>query len=250
VTDETIPASMQPAPIQQSPQDRASESAVEAYITNAPPEQIETKFSRASVEHRRSADDRSAPGNANDQAPPLGPMPEQVALPSTEVTAAVARLNEKSDGHSDLVARWGESMGENLAYAKAAWKDMQSTQSGRDLIAKASAAGLGDDPHIIEHLSSVGRQNAGRLGDFTISRNAASYSAPAFTSAPTNRAGPSGTRNMNGSLEARGELNALLESHPPGSPGYSTPSVSRRISDLYRMLAGTDSVVGRGGRTS
>src|ERR1700730_17527747 len=108
MNDNTLPPSAQPAAIQQSQADAATESAIESIVTNKSPEQIERTFDRSTVAHRRANPDAGggSPADANDGAPTLGSMPEQAALPSTEVNAAIAMLHEKSDGHSDLVARW------------------------------------------------------------------------------------------------------------------------------------------------
>jgi hypothetical protein len=239
--------------IQQTTADTATEAAIDAHISGAPPAQAEQLFNRASIEHKRSAppDDGSTPGHGwRDGSEPtsLPPMPAAPTIATSEVDSARATLNERSEGHSDLVARWGNDFGPNLAYAKSAYADIAANRP--DLIQKFEKAGLGDDPAVIEHLAQFGRQNAGRLGDFTIARSHNSEPAPmampTFIPVSSTRAGPSGNSNNNGSLETQGELNRLLAANPPGSMGYKTNAP--RIQQLYRTLAGSGVPVGVGGR--
>jgi hypothetical protein len=236
---------------QQTPADAATGAAIEAHITNAPPAQTEAAFNRASVEHRRSAppDDGTLPGRGGwRDNEPTSPMPPAPTIATSEVDSARATLNERSEGHSDLVARWGDNFAENLAYSKSAYADIVANRP--DLIQKFEKAGLGDDPSVIEHLAQFGRQNAGRLGDFTIARNHNNGPAPmtesTYTPISSTRAGPSGNSNNNGSLETQGELNRLLAANPPGSMGYKTNA--NRIQQLYRTLAGSGAIVGSQGR--
>ena len=175
-------------------------------------------------------------------------MPDAPAIEPTEVTAAIATLNERSEGHSDLVARWGSSFGEQLAYAKSAFRDIATNRP--DMIQKFEAAGLGDDVSVIEHLAQFGRQQAGRLGDFTIARNSQPSEPAAF-----NRAGPPTARGTSfganrGSEETQNELNELYAANPPGSPSYKNVHVQSRIQQLTRILAGSGSAIGTNGRTS
>jgi hypothetical protein len=244
--------------VQQSPADKATESAIESVVTNAPAAQTEQLFNRASIAHRRSAppEEGLTPGHGGwrDGTEPtdLSPMPAAPTIAPTEVTAAMQTLNERSGGHSDLVARWGTDFAPNFAYAKAAFKDIAANRP--DLIAKFQASGLGDDPSVIEHLAQFGRQQAGRLGDFTIARNHNNNGpAPMPTFIPSSpsspspaRAGPSGNSNNNGSAETRHTLNEMLRANPPGSQGYKDNS--QRIQQLYRTLAGSGAPVGVGGR--
>jgi hypothetical protein len=242
--------------VQQTAADTATEAAIDAVVTNAPPAQTEHLMTRAEIAHRRSAppEDGTTPGHGGwrdgNEAASLSPMPAAPTVAPSEATAAMQTLNERSGGHSDLVARWGNDFAPNFAYAKAAFKDIAANRP--DLIEKFQKSGLGDDPSVIEHLAQFGRQQAGRLGDFTIARNH-SNNGPApmptsYTPISSTRAGPSGNSNNNGSLETQGELNRLLASNPPGSQGYKTNAP--RIQQLYRTLAGSGSIIGTGGRTS
>jgi hypothetical protein len=237
--------------IQQTAADTASEASIEAVVTKASPAQIEAAFNRASIAYRRSAppEEGLTPGHGGwrDGSEPteLSPMPAAPVIATSEVDNARATLNERSGGHSDLVARWGDDFAPNFAYAKAAFKDIAANRP--DLIAKFEKSGLGDDASVIEHLAQFGRQQAGRLGDFTIARNHNSevpmtmptFIPPTATSQPTDRTSlralagiarpPSNGSNNNGSLETRGELNRMLAANPPGSPGYKTNS--KRITE-------------------
>jgi hypothetical protein len=235
----------QPA-VQQSPADTATTAAMDAQVSGdtakaTPP------FDHAAVLHRR-AEAAQATGDDSwrdgSDAAPLSPMPDAPTIAPNEVTSAIERLHER--GHSDLVERWGDDFAPNFAYAKAAFKDIAANRP--DLISKFEASGLGDDPSVIEHLAQFGRQNAGRLGDFTIARNHNNNGPekmPTFIpSSPSSPSSNSG--NNNGALETKGELNRLLAANPPGSQGYKTNAA--RISQLFGMLAGTGSVIGKGGR--
>jgi hypothetical protein len=239
--------------VQQTPADQATAAAIDAVVTHKPAAQTEQLFNRATVEHRRSAvpDQDGAIGigaarSSGNEPTSLAPMPAAPSIEPTEVSAAIATLNERSEGHSDLVARWGSSFSENLAYAKSAFKDIATNRP--DMIQKFEAAGLGDDVDVLEHLSTFGRQQAGRLGDFTIARN--NSNPPAFTPAPFSRtpAGPSG--NNRGSEETQTELNRLMSENPPGSQRYKDPHIQNRIQQLHRMISGSGSVIGQGGRTA
>jgi hypothetical protein len=243
--------------VQQTAADHATEQAIVAHISGASPEKAEAAFNRASIAHRRSApaEQDGTPGHGGwrdgNEPTSLSPMPPGPTIAPSEATAAMQTLNERSGGHSDLVARWGDDFAPNFAYAKAAFKDIAANRP--DLIEKFQKSGLGDDPSVIEHLAQFGRQQAGRLGDFTIARNHNNNGpAPMPTFIPSSpsstRSGASGNSNNNGSLETQGELNRLLASNPPGSQGYKTNAP--RIQQLYRTLAGSGSIVGTGGRTS
>jgi hypothetical protein len=246
---------------QQTAADTATDAAIEAVVTNAPAAQTEQLFNRASVEHRRSAPPEEGltpghggwrDGNAGDDPTALSTMPPTPTVAPSEATAAMQTLNERSGGHSDLVARWGDDFAPNFAYAKAAFKDIAANRP--DLIEKFQKSGLGDDPSVIEHLAQFGRQQAGRLGDFTIARNHNNNGPapmptfiPSSPSSPSStRAGPSGNSNNNGSAETRHTLNEMLRANPPGSQGYKDNS--QRIQQLYRTLAGSGAPVGVGGR--
>ena len=49
---------------------------------------------------------------------------------------------------------------------------------------------------------------------------------------------------------AQAELNALYEQTPPGSQGYRTAAVQRRVQQLQEGIHGTGSIVGNNGRTA
>jgi hypothetical protein len=66
--------------------------------------------------------------------------------------------------HAQLVQKWGSDVSENLAYAKAAFKDIVTNRP--DLIAKVEASGLGNDSTLIEFLAQHGRLQAGHDGRF------------------------------------------------------------------------------------
>ena len=157
--------------VQQTAADSATEAAIESVVTNAPPAQTEAAFNRASVEHRRSApreDGKPTEPSWRDDSAPLAPMPDAPPIATSEVDAAVVKLNERGGDHAALVASWGPDIGKNLAWAKSAFADIVTNRP--DLIQKFEAAGLGDDPSVLQHLASYGRLNAGLMGDFTIAR--------------------------------------------------------------------------------
>jgi hypothetical protein len=227
--------------------DAATGAAVDAHRTGNV-EKAAPLFNRATVEHQRAAaTEPTDQGQAwRDGSAPLAPMPEAPHIATSKVDSAIAKLNERSDGHSDLVARWGSDFAPNLAYAKAAFAEISTNRP--DLIAKFEAAGLGDDPSVIDHLATFGRQQAGMAGDFTIARNHSNE--PAFTNRAepaSTRAGPSG--NNRGSEETQTELRRLINENPPGSQRYAGPQIQNRIQQLHRMIAGSGSVIGRGGRS-
>jgi hypothetical protein len=246
MTDDTFQTTA-PA-VQQTPQDQATAAAIEAHITHKPPADQAQAFDRASVAHRRSAppdQDGIGIGRSSGNEPTsLSTMPDAPAIESTEVSAAIATLNERSEGHSDLVARWGADFSANLAYSKAAFKSIAADRP--DLIQKFEAAGLGDDPSVLEHLAQFGRQQAGMTGDFTIARNSERNTPPPFINRTP--AGPSGSNR--GSEETRSELARLMNENPPGSERYRRPHIQNRIQQLHRMIAGSGNVIGQGGRTS
>jgi hypothetical protein len=237
----------------QTAADLATGAAIDAHISGAPPAQAEQAFNRASIEHKRSAppEQEGTPGHGGwrDGNPAaLSPMPAAPAIATSDVDNARATLNERSEGHSDLVARWGNDFGENLAYAKAGFAEIVATRP--DLIEKFEKAGLGDDPSVIEHLAQFGRQNAGKHGDFTIARSHAANNEPTPFTAKTLpaafAAGPSGKNR--GSEETRSELARMMRENPPGSLRYKDPDVQARIQSLHRTLAGSGSPVGVGNR--
>jgi hypothetical protein len=247
MTDEIVTAQTPAAP--QAPADVATSAAMDAALSGDTAKATPL-FDKAAALHRRaeaaqaSGDDSWRDGS---EAAPLSPMPDAPTIAPTEVSSAIERLNERSGGHSDLVARWGDDFAPNFAYAKAAFKDIATNRP--DLIQKFQESGLGDDPAVIEHLAQFGRQNAGRLGDFTIARNHNNGPGPMPTfipSSPSSNSGNSNSTNNNGALETKGELNRLIAANPPGSMGYKTNA--SRIQQLYGMLAGTGSVIGKGGR--
>jgi hypothetical protein len=234
--------------------DQATSTAIDLAITNAPIEKQEAAFNRASIEHRRSAppEQEGTPGHGGwrDGSDPasLSPMPAAPTIAASAVDSARATLNERSDGHSDLVARWGNDFAENLAYSRAGFAEIVATRP--DLIEKFERAGLGDDPSVIEHLAQFGRQKAGMMGDNTIARSHAANNMPTPFTAKTLpaafAAGPSGKNR--GSEETRTELARLMRSYPPGSQGYKDPDVQSRIQQLHRTIAGSGSPVGVGNR--
>jgi hypothetical protein len=238
------PASLQPAPIQQTPADAATEQAIESHITGAPPEKSEQLFNRSTVEHRRQAASQEKPDpdswrDGTDIAP-LAPMPAAPMLEAREIEAAIETLNWRGFEHADLVKEWGDSFGENLAYAKSAFKSVVAAHP--DLVARFDNNGLGDHPAILQFLAQHGRLTAGLMGDNTISQR--NIQMPNRTTP----AGPAG--NNRGSEETRTELNELMRANPPGSGNYKLPHVQQRVQHLNSILAGSGAVVGRGGRTA
>ena len=95
----------------QTAADQATAAAVDAHLDHAPPEQAQVAFDRASIAHRRSAppEQEGTPGHGGwrDGSDPaaLSPMPAAPAIATSDVDNARATLNERSEGHSDLVAR-------------------------------------------------------------------------------------------------------------------------------------------------
>jgi hypothetical protein len=253
VNDNTLPPSAQEPPIQQSVADAATASAIDSIVTNKPPEQIERAFSRATVENRRnnpegsgSPDQAWRNGNA---AEPLSPMPAPPTIERSEVDNAIAKLNNLGGDHAALVQKWGSDMADNLAYGREAYSEIVAKHP--DIIAKVDASpGLGNHPAVLELLSQFGRQKAGMMG--TLRNNNSSTPAPfmpTFIPSPARTsAGPSG--NARGSEETSAEMNRLMSENPPGSDRYKDPAVQARIGALSRILAGSGSPIGRGGRTS
>jgi hypothetical protein len=169
-------------------------------------------------------------------------MPEAPAIAKTQIDNAISKLTGMGGQHQALVQDWqatGANVGEELAYAKAAFESLVANDP--ELIASVDASGLGDHPAVLKFLARQGRLDAGRLGDFTISRSNHESHIPMTTP----RTG--GTGN-NGSLETRGELNRLLENNPPGSAGYRTNQT--RIQHLFEMIHGSVGAVGKNGRTA
>jgi hypothetical protein len=234
--------------VRQSPADSATERAIEAVVTNAPPTQKEAAFDRASILHRRSAapEQEGTPGHGGwrdgSAATSLGPMPEAPHIETSEVNVAINKLNSRGDEHASLVKEWGADFGANLAYAKAEFKKVAATNP--DLISKFEASGLGDDVSVLQFLAKHGRMSAGMMGDFTTARNNEPMSI--------NRTGPTATPgssgNNRGSEETRTELARLMNENPPGSQRYKDPQVQARIQQLSRTIAGSGAPVGVGGR--
>ena len=52
----------------------------------------------------------------------------------SEADMAISKLNERGGDHSQLVQTWGSDFGQNLAYAKTAFREIAATNP--DLIAK------------------------------------------------------------------------------------------------------------------
>jgi hypothetical protein len=229
--------------IQQTAADTATEAAIDAVVTNAPPGKAEQLFNRASVEHRRSAPrEDGAPTDQSwrDGHETLAPMPAAPPIATGEVDAAINKLTERGGDHAALVNSWGSDIGENLAYAKAAFKEVAA--SDPDLIAKVEASGLGDHPAVLQFLAKQGRLSAGMMGDHTIAsrRN---------NEMPINRTTPSGPAgDHRGSEETRSELARLMHESPPGSQRYKDPHIQARIQQLHRTIAGSGAIVGTGGR--
>jgi hypothetical protein len=216
--------------------DTATEAAIDAHISgNA--EKAAQLFNRATVEHQRAAASQEQHGGGElawRDGTELAPMPEAPHVAKGEVDSAIAKLNDRGDDHAALVQSWGPDFPANLGYAKAAFKEIATTNP--DLIAKFEASGLGDHPAVLQFLSRHGRLSAGMMGDF-----------PTRINEPMtiNRTGPTGT-NRGGS--AREELDQLMADNPPGSASYKTPSVQRRVEYLSRQIAGNGPAIGQGGR--
>ena len=227
----------------QSPADAATEAAIEAHISNAPPEKTEAAFNRSTIEHHRSAGTPAGDTwRDGSEAEPLAPMPEAPAIATTEVESAIAKLNGYGADHAALVQEWSGDFGANLQYAREAFKALAA--SDPDLIAKVDASGLGDHPSVLRFLAKQGRLSAGLTGDYTIARE--QRNAPTMPT-PTKPA-PKG--NAHGSEEIRSELSRLMRDNPPGSARYAQPEIQSRIQQLHRTIAGSDSIVGRGGRVA
>jgi hypothetical protein len=142
--------------------------------------------------------------------------------------------------HSALIETWqreGANVGEELSYAKAAFKNIAANDPG--LIAQVEKSGLGNHPSVLRFLAKQGRLDAGMVGDFTVSRNY-SNSAPSAP-APVAMSGRGGNA-------AREELRELLNQNPPGTAAYRTKAVQQRVEALSRAIAGTGAPVGKGGR--
>jgi hypothetical protein len=171
----------------------------------------------------------------------LAPMPDAPRAEVGEVDRAVAILTEHGGEHAALVQEWkqsGANIGEELAYAKAAFRDIVANRP--DLIAKVDASGLGNDPAVLKLLAQHGRLQAGMTGDFTVARNGSSPSvAPAIS------------RGGGGSKAALlAELAQIRENNPVGSASYKKPAVQNRITQINEALYGNEPVVGQGGRTA
>lgn len=225
---------------QQTTAAAATGAAVDAHLSgNA--EKAAPLFNRATVEHRRSAQESETGAELGwrdgQDAQPLAPMPAAPAVTS-ETDAAIAKLNEFGGRHAELVSSWGADAPVNIEYARAAFRGMAASDPG--LIAAVDNSGLGNHPAILEHLASFGRLSAGLMNDHTIARS--------YQPMTTNRTGPTGASRSGGG--AREELEELMAANPPGSASYKTPSVQRRVEALSRQIAGTGNAVGIGGRTA
>jgi hypothetical protein len=179
------------------------------------------------------------------EQPQSGPDPLALAPMATapkaevgEVDRAVAILTEHGGEHAALVQEWkdtGANIGEELAYAKAAFRDIVANRP--DLIAKVDASGLGNDPAVLKLLARHGRLNAGMMGDFSVARN---YEASSEQARPIPR----------GQSAAQAELNKIYKETPPGSAGYRTNAVQNRVRQLNEMIHGDGPAVGQGGRNA
>lgn len=49
--------------------------------------------------------------------------------------------------------------------------------------------------------------------------------------------------------QAQAEINEIYKAYPPGSAGYRTAAVQKRIQHLMERIHGTGVIVGTGGRT-
>src|SRR3981081_74405 len=134
-----------------------------------------------------------------------------------EVDRAVAILTEHGGEHAALVQEWkdtGANIGEELAYAKAAFPDIVANRP--DLIAKVDASGLGNDPAVLKLLARHGRLNAGMMGDFSVARNSSTSTTEPQRALPR------------GQSAAQAEWNKLYKDNPPGSAKYKDPAVQNR----------------------
>lgn len=196
-------------------------------------------FNRATVEHQRAA---AQPAGSEptwrDGHVPLPPMPDAPPITS-ETDAAVNKLNDMGGRHAELVASWGSDAPVNIEYARSAFREMVASDPG--LIAVVDQSGLGDNPAILNHLAKFGRLSAGFINDNTIS----SRRNNDVTHSPTL---PSGKPRAGSS--AQNELADLLDANPPGSASYKNPQVQSRVQALSRIIAGSGSAVGQGGRTA
>jgi hypothetical protein len=243
MTDEVTIA--QPA-AQQSPADTATTAAMDAELSGDTAKAAPL-FDKAAVLHRRAeaaqatGEDSWRDGN---EVVPLSPMPAAPTMAPSLVEQAIEKLHSRGGDHSALADEWGSGFSEEWGYARAAFKEVAA--SDPDLIAKVEASGLGDNPSVLKFLAKQGRLSAGLMG--TMPKNNGTPMPTFIPSSPSpTRAGPSSNNgNNNGALETHGELNRLLAANPPGSQGYKINAP--RISQLYGMLAGTGSVIGKGGR--
>jgi hypothetical protein len=222
--------------IQQTAADTATEAAIDAHISGDA-EKAAPLFNRATIEHQRSAaaTERIEPGQWRDGHETLAPMPDAPPIATGEVDAAITKLTERGGDHAALVDNWGADIGENLAFAKAAFKEIAA--SDPDLIAKVEASGLGDHPAVLQFLAKQGRLSAGMMGDYTIARRNNDLTSSPMASAKPRPGGP-----------AREEHDQLMRDNPPGSNAYKSPAIQRRVEQLSRMISGGGNVVGQGGR--
>lgn len=221
--------------IEPSAADSSTATAVEAHLTGDT-EKAAAAFDRASVERDRAAraEATGADDTWRDGQETLAPMRDAPPIAATEVDTAMAKLNAAGGEHAALVQAWGPDFGDNLSFAKEAFREIVANRP--DIIAKVDASGLGNDPAVIELLARHGRLNAGLMGDHTISRR------------NTNVANSPMASNKPRASNAQDELHQIMSDHPPGSDSYKSPAVQRRVEALSKQIAGGGSAVGTGGR--
>jgi hypothetical protein len=239
--------------IQQTTADTATEAAIDAVVTNAPPAQTEHLMTRAEIAHRRSAppEDGTTPGHGwrdGNEPTSLGPMPEAPTIASTEVDSAIAKLNNNGAESAALVAEWGHDFKDNFSFARAAFKDV--AENNPDLIRQVEASGLGNSPAVLKFLAKQGRLSAGLMGigqgDYSAQQATARNEPLSINRTGPTAQGPIG--NNRGSEETRSELARMMREAPPGSALYKDPQIQARIQQLHRTIAGSGNPVGIGGR--
>lgn len=235
--DEFVTAAPQP---QQTVADKASSESIDAYLSHKPAAEIERTFSRADVEHRRSApveNDAIGIGAARSAQPT---SPTFAPAPAAEVDSAITKLQSLGGDHAALVHEWqstGANVGEEISYARAAYASVAAND--RALIEAVDSSGLGNHPSVLKFLARMGRADANLMGDRTIENR----SKPSRLPSPSS---PRGNPSLGGS-ETQSELDALYAANPVGSASYRDPRVQARIQHLHEML-NSGSPVGIGGR--
>lgn len=213
--------------------DNTTGAAIEAHITGNT-DKAAGLFKQAEAAHQRAAPSESGIDPAWRDGVPLAPMPDAPAV-TNETDAAVSKLNDMGGAHADLVASWGNDAPVNLQYARSAFQEMAAADP--DLIAAVDRSGIGNSPAVLEHLARFGRLSAGLLNDNTIARrNNVTHS-------------PIASKPRTGS-SAQNELADLLDKNPPGSTAYKSKAVQQRVETLSRMIAGSGTIVGQGGRNA